>query len=170
MHLLVPLGILGAYFTSTALAVAAAELINACPFNVWYQVSDSENFPTSISLITANEDFYAENFDTVPGRSIQLSTSTTNFASGSPVLSFKYTVSGGTIFYDLSTVQENPFDFDGITVLLATTRDNCPTSDVSSNSQTGSGAGVVRTALLISTCSSRSAIPKSDVVSEVSRT
>ena len=145
MRSLLQLGLLGALFASKARAVGAAEFINACPFNVWYQVSDNVNFPTTINLIEANDGFYTENFDTTSGRSIQLSTSTTDFNGGGPVLAFEYTVSGGTIFYDLSTVQGNPFGFDGNTVLLATTRDNCPTSDVSSSSQAGNGFGIVRT-------------------------
>ena len=59
------------------------------------------------------------------------------------MLNMEYTLSGGTLYYDLSTVQGNPFT--GFNVLLSTTNDNCPTSDVSSNSQSGTGEGVVRT-------------------------
>ncbi|KAL6715279.1 hypothetical protein ACLMJK_007543 [Lecanora helva] len=137
------LGLLGSVFASTALAqgaVGAAEFINGCDLNVWYTLSDSQTFPSSISQVEANDGFYTENFDTVSGRSISISTSPSNFFGGGPVLNMEYTLSGGTLFYDLSTVQGNPFV--GNNVLLSTTNPDCPTSDVSPSSQSRSGAGV----------------------------
>ena len=116
--------------------------MNGCGFNVYYTLSDSKTSASSINSLSANDGFYTENFDTTPGRSISISTSPSNFFGGGPVLSLEYTLSGDTVFYDLPTVQGNPFA--GHDVLLSTTNPECPGFDIPSSSQSGSGPGAVR--------------------------
>ena len=156
MHSLLQATLLAAFFTSTALAQGFAEIINGCPFEVYYLLADSKTtFNTSeVMTLPANDGFYTEPFDPNNGRAIQVATDPIFLAGdfpteNDPLVTMEYSVGSGDIFYDLSRVgvrgEVNPDAFPGRHVILETTDPSCPTSTIGGDSQGPDGRGTVRT-------------------------
>lgn len=100
--------IVGAIFASTGLAQGTVRVINACSFDIYYTLADSTGSNNAVNTLVYGG-IYSETQDPNPGRVIKIATSQGALPDGSPIIQFEYSVSGGTIYYDLSTLNGNPF-------------------------------------------------------------
>ncbi|KAL6721032.1 hypothetical protein ACLMJK_000132 [Lecanora helva] len=138
----IQLGFLTAFLASTTLSASTAKVLNSCTFDIYYRLSDSTSQPPNINTISANGGTFTEAFDTNPGRSIQLSTDQNSLAAGQS-MAFEYTVSGSTIYYDLSTVTGSPFA--STPLQLSASDSSCPAVGLGPAYQNPSGQGLVKT-------------------------
>ena len=147
MFSLLHISVLTTLFSSTALAVVSAEIINGCPFTVFYQLADAVNKPGDVMTIQAGDGFYTENFDVNGARSIGVAENSNAFFGQGPAATVEYTVRRGTIFYDLSTASSGGSSppFAGYKTILETTDSSCPTVSIVYPDQNVNGEGIVKT-------------------------
>ena len=144
-----------ALFASTALAAGTVKVTNDCKYNIYYTLADSKGSDNTIRTLPYGGT-YSEAQDLNGGRSIKIATNKAALPYGSPVLQLEYSVSGGNIFYDISTLNGNPF---GTGVSVKTSDGSCQQPGIGSTWQNPNGSGKVvgceaGTDITLYTCSS----------------
>jgi hypothetical protein len=84
-------------------AVANIAVANLCGFDIYYK-PDAQGYDAPIMRLTPGEDVIVD-MNTQPGNAYKLSSD----PSGANPIQFDYSVSHGTVYYDVSDVAGHPF-------------------------------------------------------------